>query len=256
MTSILELLRCEFRKTRRRYLIAAALIMTVLQLCWCLYGECTEEIVTHGWMLFLYQFPLVNAIFLPLLSMMIASGLCDIEHKGTMLKQLFTCTERNRLFDAKLLYGLLLITACVLLSWMVIVLYGFLHRFEGPFPLKLYLLYFLFTLCPTIMIYLIQHTLSILFQNQTIPCFTGIIGTFCGVFSMFLQNIPWLRKLLPWGHYGALQFVGMFGWTKETRYEYVYFETMHTDWLFFLALILSACLLYLIGRNLFSRKEV
>lgn len=256
MTSIPQLMRCEFMKTRRRYLIVSALIMTLLQLCWALYGECTEDIITHGWMLFLYQFPLVNAIFLPLLSMIIASGLCDIEHKGGMLKQLCTCTEKGKLYDAKLLYGLLIISGCILLSWTVILLYGLMHGFHGAFPASLYLRYLLFTLFPTITIYIVQHTLSMLYQNQAIPCCVGAIGTFCGVFSMFLPRLPWLRTLLPWGHYGALQFVGMFGWTKETRYDFVYFEVSDISWLFLCGLVLAAGLLYRIGRNSFCRKEV
>ena len=73
---------------------------------------------------------------------------------------------------------------------------------------------------------------------------------------MFLPSLPLLRRLVLWGSYGTLQFVGMFGWTKETRYENAYFDIMPTDFLYFTALCTICIAMYFIGRQLFCRKEV
>ena len=192
---MMRLLKCEYMKTRHCFILTTALVISAMCLCWCLYGKVTDDIIKHGWRMFLYQFPLVNAIFLPLLSTVIASRLCNIEHKKNMQKLLFCIEKKDKLFDAKLLYGLGIITVCIILMWIVTVIFGIVNGFLSPFPIKLYLLYFIFTLIPTVVIYIFQHTLSMLFKNQAIAFFTGIIGEFIGIFSMFLPSIPFLRIL-------------------------------------------------------------
>lgn len=251
-----SLLQCEYRKTRRRYLLLTMLGITIVELVWALYGDYTPFNIKNGWLMFLYQFPLYNAIFLPILSIVISSRLCDIEHKGLMLNQLGAMIEKEKLYDAKLLYGLGIVISSVLFSWLLLILFGMYMGFAGKIPWKLYLLYLLFTVVPTVIVYTLQHTLSLLFKNQAVTFFTGIIGEFCGVFALFLPYYPLLRKLFPWGYYGALQFVGMFGWSRETKMKNVYFAVMDIDWNFFWIQLVIGVLLYLIGRKLFCEREV
>lgn len=251
-----KLLQCEFLKTRRRFLLLTVLGITAVQMGWALSGNYTPDSLRYGWMMFLYQFPLYNAIFLPILAIVISSRLCDIEHKGVMFKHLCTTTPKGKLYDAKLIYGIVLILISIFVSWTTLFLFGTIKGFEGKIPMKLYLLYLLFTIVPAVAVYIFQHTLSILFQNQAVSFFVGILGEFCGVFSLFLPQVPILRKSLLWGSFGVLQFVGMFGWNKETRMSKVYFEVMDIDWLSFGFLILVSIGMYLVGRKLFCEREV
>lgn len=253
---MIKLLQCEYRKTRRQYIFLVSLAITAVQLCWALYGKYNDYMLKWGWMMFLYQLPLINAIFMPILSIIVSSRLADIEHKGSVMKQLGVVTDIGKIYDAKFICGICIVLACNLLSWSVTVLFGYICGFQGAVPIKLYLLYLLFTITPTTVIYIFQHILSLIFKNQAVTFFAGIIGTFCGLFSMFLPQIPFLRKIFLWGYYGVLQFVGMFGWTKETRMENVYFEVMDIDWVFFGVLISAGIVMYLIGRYMFCRKEV
>lgn len=257
---MIKLLKCEFKKTRRRYVWHTALGITALALVWALHGDYSGEnskfLLQNGWMMYLYQLPLVNAIFFPLLSMVIASRLADIEHKGKSLKQLCTLMEKGKLYDAKLLYGLAIICFSVVLSWTAAIISGKVNGFGGELPIRLYLMYLLFTLAPTIAIYMFQHSLSLIFKNQAIPFFAGIIGEIIGLFSIFLPQYPVLRKLTPWGYYGALQFVGLFGWSRETKYSTAYFEVMPVDWLVVAVLAVGMVVIYWTGRKIFCRKEV
>lgn len=257
---MIRLLRCEFYKTRRRYILLTSLAITAIGLLWATYGDYDGPsgafMLENGWMNFLYQLPLLHAIFFSLLSIVIASRLADIEHKGAALKQLAAIEDKGRLYDAKLLYGFGIVLLSVLLDWCAVIIFGSVMGFGSPLPLGLYLLFLLFTVVPTAVIYIIQHTLSLVFKNQVIAFFAGIIGTFAGLFSMFLPQLPWLRRCLPWGAYGALQFVGLYGWTKETRYADAYFALMDIDWVFFAALVIAAAVLYVIGRKLFCEREV
>jgi len=253
---MIKLLKCEYRKTRKRYIFLTAILITLIQLCWALYGNYTEFALKNVWLMFLYQLPLVNAIFMPLLSIIISSRLCDIEHKGSMLRKLLVIAEKDKIYDAKLIYGLLIIFLCNVLNWFVIIIFGYIKGFDGDVPIILYLIYLLFTVVTTFTIYIFQHTLSILFKNQAITFFAVIIGTFCGLFSMFLPQIPILRKSFIWDYYGVLQFVGMFGWTREERYLNAYFEVMYIDWLFFVVLVIICIAIYIIGKKLFCEREV
>lgn len=247
------LLKCEYRKTRRRYLLPTALAVTALELCWVCYGNYLEDAIQKGWMMFLYQLPLINAIFLPLLSIVVASRLCDIEHKGMMMKQLCCMTEKGKLYDAKLVYGLGILFLCIAVQFTVVSLFGFLKGFGGSLPLSSYLLCMLFTVVPAFVIYIFQHTLSILYRNQAISFFVGVTGEFAGVISMFLPQLPFLRKSLLWGYFGVLQFVGS-DWDKATRISTFYY--MDIDWIFFIIFIAVGVLLYLGGRKWFCEKEV
>lgn len=248
-----KLLKCEFLKTRRRYLLAMTLAITAVELCWVLCGNYSADALSKGWMMMLYQLPLLNAIFAPLLSIILASRLCDIEHKGLMLKQLCCIAPRGRLYDTKLIYGLgiLLISLAVQLAGVYVG--GKFLSFGGAFPLDLYLLYWLFTFVISAAIYLFQHTLSLLFKNQVIPFFIGVIGEFLGIFSMFLPQLPWLRASLLWGYYGVLQFVEG-EWDTVTRISTYYL--MDIDWVFFWVLIAGTAAMYLLGKKLFIEREV
>ncbi len=254
---MIRLLKCEYLKTRRRYIFPTALVITAAGLCFALYGmdDYSAEQLRMGWMSQLYQLPLINTIFMSVLSVIVSSRLADIEHKGNTFKQLAVLSEKGSIYDAKLIYGLAMVLLCNLISWAVTIAAGYIAGFEGDVPIKLYLLYLLFTLVPTAVVYIFQHNMSMLFKNQAVTFFSGVIGTFCGLFSMFLPQIPALRKIFIWGYYGVLQFVGLFGWTSETRYSTAYFAVMDIDWLFFGILIIIGIMLYIIGKELFKRKE-
>ena len=253
---MIRLLKCEYKKTKNRYIVLTAIIITIIQLCWALYGSYNEETLSFGYMIFLYQLPLINSIFIPILAIVVSSRLCDIEHKGIMFKQLCTIAPKGKIYDAKLIYGLSIIIVCILMSWIVIIAFGKYMGFKDEFPLNLYLLYLLFTIIPSISVYIFQHILAIFFKNQAIGFFVGVIGTFAGMFSMFLPSVTALRKSLLWGHFGVLQFVGMFGWSKETRMKNVRFDVMEIDWEFFVVIIFICVFMYAVGKVLFTKKDV
>lgn len=86
----MKALAMEFHKTRRRkvWLIVAALIL--VQIIWILwvFRRTNAHAPENGWMLSLYQFPLLNSIIMPVIAAVVASRLCDVEHKGQTFKLL------------------------------------------------------------------------------------------------------------------------------------------------------------------------
>lgn len=177
---MISLLKTEHKKTKKKYLLLTSLLITALDLAWIFYGNFSEDAILKGWMMFLYQLPLTNAIFLPFLMTVVASRLADIEHRGFMLKQLCTIVPRGKLFDAKLLYGFSIVLACMVIQFVSVFIFGCVKGFGGVYPFRLYSIYWLFTIAASLAIYIFQHTLSMLFQNQAVPFFCrrnrGIFG--------------------------------------------------------------------------------
>lgn len=246
-------LALEFHKIRRRrvWMIVAAMI--VVQILWSIWGvgRMDAHELSQGWMFFLYQFPLLNSIMMPVIAAVVASRLCDIEHKGQTLKLLNTVMPAGRLFAAKFLCGALYMLATVLLQLVVIIAVGYAVGFMVNPPLDKLFYYLLFTSSVNLTILLLQQVLSLLFVNQMVPLTVGLIGGFAGLFIMFFpQN---LERLLLWGYYGVLMFVGM-NWDKATRVTDFYYAPV--DWAGFITLAVMFCAIYIIGRALFVRKEM
>lgn len=243
----------EFHKIRHRrvWMIVAAMIF--VQILWSIrgVGRMDAHDRSQGWMFFLYQFPLLNSIMMPVITAVVASRLCDIEHKGQTLKLLKTVMPAGRLFAAKFLCGALHMLTAVLLQLIVIVAVGYVVGFIGSPPFEKLFYYLLFTTAVNLTILLLQQVLSLLFINQMIPLTVGLIGGLAGLFIMFFpQN---LERLLLWGYYGVLMLVGM-NWDRATRITDFYYTSI--DWTGFITLAVMFCVIYIIGRALFIRKEM
>ncbi|MCI1966443.1 MAG: ABC transporter permease [Oscillospiraceae bacterium] len=248
-----QALAVEFRKIRRRkvWLIVAALIF--VQLLWSLWAfrNMDARKLAQGWMHCLYQFPLLNSIMMPVIAAVVASRLCDIEHKGRAFKLLETIMLAGRLFHAKFLCGACYMLAAAFLQVEVMVVFGTVKGFQGSPPWDKLLCYLLFTTVVNLAILLFQQTLSLLFQNQMVSLTAGLIGTLAGLYLMFFPRT--VERLLLWGYYGVLMLVGM-DWDRETRITNYYY--MPVNWAGFIVLLVMSCILYVAGRALFVRKEM
>ncbi len=251
--SMAGLLRAEYRKTRGRYLFLTVLGLTLVELLWMLGGKLNEDAIKKGWMMMIYEQPLINALFFPVLLIVISTRLGDLEHKNSMLKELCCIVERENIFDAKFLYGGFLMLISILIQFVSMACWGFIKGFGGSMPIKEYIFLFFFTLVPTLVLYIIQHTLALCCKKPLIPFIVGIIGEFIGVLSLFLPQVPLLRKIIPWGYYGALMFVGM-DYDRTTRIaDYYYIDI---DWTMFFAMLALSAVLYFAGRKVFCHIEL
>jgi ABC-type transport system involved in multi-copper enzyme maturation permease subunit len=248
-----EAIALEFYKTRRRRIWVIVAAMIFVQMLWSMWGvgRMDAHDLAEGWMFFLYKLPLLNSIMMPVIAAVVASRLCDIEHKGQTLKLLNTVMPAGRLFAAKFICGALYLLAAVLLQIAVMVVTGCAAGFEGNPPLGKLLLYLLFTMAATLTILLLQQVLSLLFANQMISLSVGLVGGLAGLFTMFFPQ--GLERFLLWGYYGVLMLVGM-DWDAGTRIMDLHYTPV--DWAGFFTLAVLFCALYMIGRTLFVRKEM
>lgn len=250
---MIQALAIEFQKIRRRRIWAIVAALVLVQILWSLWGiqRMDAHDLSQGWRYFLFKFPLLNSIMMPILAAVVASRLCDIEHKGQMLKLLNTVMPMGRLFTAKFLCGALYMITTVILQLIFIVAVGCAAGFEGNPPSDKLLYYLLFTTAVNLTILLLQQVLSLLFKNQMIPLTVGIIGSFAGIFILFFPQS--LARLLLWGYYGVLMFVGM-NWDRAARITDFYYRPV--DWAGFATLTVMFLIIYIAGRALLIRKEM
>lgn len=249
----MKALLMEFKKTHRRKIWAIIAAMIGVQLLWAFWSitRMDNRDIAQGWLFCLYQFPMLNTIMMPVVTAVIASRLSDVEHKGQTLRLLTTIMKPGKLFDAKFLCGAAYMVAVVGLQILLIVVIGKTKGFGGAIPLDKLTYYLFSTIGVSLTILLLQQTLSLLFINQMIPFAIGLVGSLAGLYAMFFpQN---LGRVLLWAYYGVLAPVGL-DWQREANIVNYYNQPI--DWPGVITLCTAFIALYLIGRRLFTRKEV
>ena len=205
----------ETKKHKRRHNLLLFLGIILLEMLF-LYGNYhNEKGLTDGWMILFYNMPIMNSLFLPVLISTFASRLMDIEHRGEMLKCIYTFTSPQQLFAVKAIYGLLSLCLLVASQCISILFMAKILAFPLDFPVGYLLYYGINTLFSCSMLFLLHLTLSYFFRNQAVSVSVGLIGSFLGLFSAYLPPSTF-QKLLPWSTFLNGLFIQM-DWNRETR---------------------------------------
>lgn len=253
--------KAEKQKLRRRhvgllYLLLLAVIF--LWLLWVLYDRSaetgsliSENTRSQGAFLLLLNLPLMNATLLPIVLAAAESRLCDMELSGNTLKMLCTMQHRQGIYLTKLLFGLFYLLGFALAETAMVPLLCTLFQVEQPLPyLQLWQFFFSTVSVGTVLV-ILQQSLSLLFENQLLPLFMGVGGSFAGLFSWFFP-LP-IRYLLPWGYLcvGCTVNLDYNEITRHVTYYPIPFPVL--PWLGFLAF---GILVLWIGNQKFMKKEI
>ncbi len=244
----------EFFKVKRRFLWLLPLGVVLVEFLWIYTNDYLRqsEILAEGYNTLLLHLPIMNIIFLPLVLSAIASRICDAENKGNTYKLLCTMQQKGRIFDIKLIMGALYVFMFTLLEALNLLLLARLIHVTQALPIKHVLIFLGVCFIVSLVIYLFHLILSLLLTSQLIPLFVGLLGSLVGLFSAFFP-IGILAGLTPWGYY-------LVGMTFASRYDagtrtsVIYEIPFPTVW--FLFYLSAACILYVVGKSLFLRKEV
>jgi len=246
-------LQIEWMKIKRRGVCLVLLALWVIQTFYLFWGSVNLEESRQGWLMMLYQLPLLNGVMMPTVMAVMASRLVDTEHKGNTWKFLETVQQKNRIYRGKIICGFLFVFGFCFLQMISILVAGICKGYEGEPDFWAYGLYFTETLLISFSIYLLQMILSVLFLNQMVSLSIGLCGSMAGLFLMFMPQWDILRKLVIWGNYGATMFVGG-DWDRETRISVFYY--MKIDPVAMAFSILWILILFFVGKQLFFRMEV
>ena len=149
----------------------------------------------------------MNGLFLPILAAVIASRICDMEHRGNTWK-LLECNNESRKaiwFCKFTVVGALMLTA-ILIEAVVIVAYGNAVGIVRPLPVGSLAQFVLGTAMVTFVVVTIQVFFSLVFANQLVPMSIGMIGALIGFISTLLPS--GIRNVLIWGNYAEMMMLG------------------------------------------------
>lgn len=245
----------EWFKAKRRKLYLAPAALLVIQLFWLFWAlrDPDPEVIAQGYLLILYNAPLINGIMMPTIMAVLASRLADVEHKGQTFKLLNTLQRPSSLYWAKAGCGAAYILGFCLIQITMLLLMGRVLGYTDSPDLWAYGLYFAQTLVISLEIFLLQLDLSLGVRNQAFSLGVGLCGSMAGLFLMFMPQWPLLRLLTPWGHFGATMFVGNM-WSAETPVISLYY--MPVDWVGCFMALVGLVLFAVVGRTILARKEV
>lgn len=239
------------QKGKRNLLVPLAFLMLVFFWTLFLLKGIKPEELPFGYSSLLYQYPVMNAILVPLMISVTASRICDMEVKGDTMKILFTLEKRGHFFDCKFLTGMKYLFLFFAGQTALLPVFGKLFGFTQEIPWKHFFLFFISSLSVGTALLLLQEILSLFSHNQILPLIVGLAGSFLGLFSLFFpQNI---MKLVLWGYFAVFSTTGM-NWDKTTRIS-TYYEIPFPVSTFLLFLIFCAAA-FLLCRALIQKKEV
>ncbi|MCI6844973.1 MAG: ABC transporter permease [Coriobacteriaceae bacterium] len=196
----------ELRKGRRKHLWLICAAMLGALLMWFGVQSSRQAELTADYRVLLYSLPTVNAIFLPLLSTVVASTVCDVENRANTWKLLLTMERAEDLFCAKWLTCALVlatvVTAEVGLACVIGVGLGF-----QPVPAGECFVLWVSTLSVCLFVATVIECLCLFIANQFVPLVLGVVLSFLGLFSMYLP--PAVSALVPSSYFGLMSTVRM-----------------------------------------------
>lgn len=246
----------ELRKHKHRHNFLI-FIITILAETMFIYGNYHgKSNLDNSWMLLFYNFPIMNTLFFPVVIAGFASRLMDVEHKGDMLKSLYTFSTPHKIFYAKYLYGALSILGLVIMLCASFFVNARLLNLSTDFQVQYLLIFALTTFISSLTLFTIHMLLSFFFKNQAVSICVGILGAFTGLFSAFLPESAF-QKMYPWATYVTSLLVGM-DWNRETRVTRLYLlDPDFSSSIFNLIWIaaITALTIYLLKKSAVEDKE-
>ena len=246
-------LKAEAMKQKGKRNILVPVSFLALLFFWTLFllKGIKQEELPFGYFSLLYQYPVMNAILIPLMVSVVASRICNMEVKGDTMKILFTLEKRGHFFDCKFLMGMKYLVLFFVGQTALIPLSGKLFGFTQEIPWKHLLLFFISGFSVATALLLLQEMLSLFSHNQILPLIVGLAGSFLGLFSLFFPaNI---MRLVLWGYFAVFSTTGL-NWNKTTRIS-TYYEIPFPVSTFLLFLVFCTAA-FLLCRTLIQKKEV
>lgn len=195
----------EFKKVHRKHLWLIVFGLIAAGMSWLMFTEMSAS-SAPDYRALLFRLPIVNAIFLPLLSAIVASTLCDIEFRAHMLKELLTMQRTQTFYLAKWVASAFVLAIGISVQIMLLITAGAYLGYT-PIPFAEVILYGVSTFIVCVFIATLIQTLSFFSPNPFIPIATGVVLSFLGLFSLYLPTV--VSQLVPSSYYALLATAGM-----------------------------------------------
>ncbi|WP_341347175.1 ABC transporter permease [Paenibacillus sp. FSL H3-0469] len=193
----------EYYKLRRRKVWAMMTLFLAAELGWAAMSisiSISRSADNAAWEALIFSLSSMNGLFLPILSAIVVSRICDMEHKGDTWKMLMTTSVgRQAVYAAKFVCAGSLILYGILAQVVFIAGFGMFHRLSEPLPADLLLQFTAGTLIASLLIIAMQQWISLAVKNQAFALCLGMLGGFLGTTASLFPAA--VRQLVVWSYY-------------------------------------------------------
>lgn len=196
-------LMLEFSKLRRKHVPLIVLALVAATLAWLsadAHGEGAGS--ATGWHSLLFAAPIMNSVFLALLSSVVASRVADVDHEANAWKQLLCLQGTGSLLVAKLVCAMLVMGMAVVLELAGIFVVGRMWGFPDLPGLGSWGVFALSQVVASLCMVSIVGAIALVWENQFVAIACGLALSLAGLFSGFLPTA--LQRLVPSGYYTLL----------------------------------------------------
>jgi len=202
----MKLLRLEFYKIRRKRLLPMIVLFLLVELSWAFMSisiSMARNPDTSSWETVLITVASMNGLFMPIITAVAASRICDMEHKGSTWKLMMSAAvKRNRIYGAKYICAALLMLLAVLVQAIAIVFFGTVYGLEQPLSLVLLLQFMVGTMLTTMVVLALQQWIALAIKNQAFALAVGMLGGFIGMTADLFPEA--VRSFFVWSYYTGL----------------------------------------------------
>ena len=129
----------EFYKLRHKHLFLMVTLFLLVEIGWAFMivsMSISRNPNNAGWEPLIAMLSSMNGLFLPIISAICVSRICDMEHKGNTWKLLLSISvRRSKLYAAKYISAVIIMLWACILQVLAIIVFGIVNGFGQPVPL-------------------------------------------------------------------------------------------------------------------------
>ncbi|RSL30070.1 ABC transporter permease [Salibacterium salarium] len=200
---MIKTLGLEYFKIRRKKIWMMIMLFLGVEMLWA-FISINRSIASNPdqaiWESVIHTTASMNGLFIPILSAIIVSRICDMEHKGSTWKMLVTTNVgRGQIYSAKYICANSLLFYSILAQTLLMVMFGLIKGFPGAPPFELLIQFIGGTLLTTLAVTALQQWISLAIKNQAFALCLGMLGGFIGMtIGLFPAAV---RHIFIWSYY-------------------------------------------------------
>ncbi|WP_232698535.1 ABC transporter permease [Brevibacillus daliensis] len=202
----MKALALEFFKLRRKWILVMTTLFLGAEMFWAFMSiskSMARNPDSTGWEAIIVTIASMNGLFLPIISAIVVSRICDMEHKGNTWKLLIsTDVKRNHIYMAKYVCATTVLLYYIVLQTIAIAVYGIVVGIASPLPPSLMIQFIGGGIVTNFAIVALQQWVSLSIKNQAFALSLGMVGGFMGMTSDLFPVI--LRRIFIWSYYSGL----------------------------------------------------
>ncbi|WP_440706431.1 ABC transporter permease [Heyndrickxia oleronia] len=200
---MIKTLGLEYFKIRRKKIWVMILLFLIVEMLWA-FMSISRSIASNPdhaiWESVIFNVSSMNGLFMPIISAIVVSRICDMEHKGSTWKMLIaTNVSRSHLYVAKYICANSLLLFGIFAQTVLMIMFGLINDFPGSPPIEFFTQFILGTLLTTLAVTALQQWISLAIKNQAFALCLGMLGGFIGMAAGLIPAA--LRHIFIWSYY-------------------------------------------------------